>query len=99
MNDIEEVLTDLRTARAQLNCQLLGSRPFRDPALAPRVEEASLKAAHATRLTDTVKVLDRVNQAIDVLEEGATDALNQALLCLQGKMRGCESAPAWVTRH
>lgn len=99
MNDIEEALTELRTARELLNCQLLGGRTFRDPVRSsPRVEEAILKAAHATRVTDTVKVLDRVNQAIDVLEEGATGALNQALLCLQG-MSECEAPPPWVTRH
>lgn len=85
MDDIEEALTDLRSTREQLNLQLLNRHTLDDLARAVPPEEITrLKAAYATRMSDTVNVLHRVNRAIDVLESGVAGALQTALLCLQG---------------
>jgi hypothetical protein len=100
MSNIEEALTDLRSARELLNSQLLGRRTLRDLVVsAPPEEMPRLKAAYVVQVTDTMKVLNRVSRAIDVLEEGATNALEEALLCLKGAAGENDAPPVSATRH
>jgi hypothetical protein len=100
MDDIEEILGELRSAREVLNTQLLNSRGLRDLVIsAPPEEVADLKAAYVIRVTDTINVLYRLNRAIAVLEDGEMNAMTMALLCLQGKTNGDEAPPISVTRH
>jgi hypothetical protein len=80
MTEVKDALAELRVTRETLSAQLLQRRTLREMIASGGLVD---QAAYATTVVDTLDALDRIDNAIDILENESGDVLHRAILCLK----------------
>lgn len=84
MMEAKEVLAELRMTRETLSSQLLRRRTLSEMVASddfPNVTQE--EAAYTKTVIDTLDALERIDEAIDILENESEDVFNRVILCLK----------------
>jgi hypothetical protein len=84
MMEVKDALAELRFTKETLRAQLLQRRTL--PEIIASGDLLN-QATYATTVIDTLDALDRIDNAIDILENESGDVLNRAILCLKTRSK------------
>jgi hypothetical protein len=84
MMEAKEVLAELRMTRETLSSQLLRRRTLSEMVASDTfLNVTQEEAAYTKTVIDTLDALERIDEAIDILENESEDVFNRVILCLK----------------
>ena len=96
MTEVKDALAELRFTREMLKAQLLQRRTLREMIASGGLVD---QVAYATAIIDTLDALDRIDSAIDILENESGDVLRRAILCLKTRSKNCKHGSGLSNLH
>lgn len=88
MMEAKEVLAELHMTRETLCSQLLRRRTLSEMVASDDLSKATQEeSAYKKTVIDTLDALERIDEAIDILENESEDVFNRVILCLKTRKK------------